>query len=117
MIPIIVVETTIMVLENSGFSGANKPPKASGRLYKNPINKPCNDQCIFNALIPMVKPISVRLAIICNDTAKGNSPELHANPKQTNPNANPARVAIIILFILVVFWFIISNLIKNITPK
>lgn len=70
-----------------------------GRLNMAPIMIPCNHHFIFNILIPMVNPISVRAMIV--DTAKYHvvGPPDAANIQQINPDSTPKIVAIINRFV------------------
>ncbi len=89
----------IMLVLNSGFSGAINPLNASGRLKRNPKSIPCNAQFIRKVLIPIARPIKVLLAIICTLTGHGIDPEPDAMPKHISPHSIPHIVAMVILFI------------------
>ncbi len=77
------------------FGSAMRPLKARGRLNNAPITRPCIDQwCIERQLMPMTKPMRVRLAIIWRMTGVGSRPgPLDASAKQTKAKRSPERVA------------------------
>ncbi len=65
-----------------------------------PISHPCSPHQIFQALIPLAKPITVRLSMIPTARYQTNGPEEAARRQHTIPNSNPSKVVLIRRFAL-----------------
>lgn len=98
------VKKNMALAENSGFSGAAITANPLGKLKTKPITNPCIVQCfILNRLMPIAKPINVRLSMMLKAINSGNSCSLDARLQHTIPDNRPNNVAIANLFIFSVF--------------
>ena len=74
-----------------------------GRLKMNPMMMPCSHHFILKTLIPMAKPIRVRLRMVEMTKYQGVGPPEEARAQQTIPDITPKNVAIRILRLLHMF--------------
>ena len=82
IIPIIIVDTNIIVWLNSRLSDPNIAPKAAGNPNINPIIIPWSDQCYNEKrLIPMAIPISILPRIIL----RARAIDISYSPLEANP--------------------------------
>jgi len=90
--PITKVMKNISYFPNSGFA-LIIAPKAEGIPTIKPIKLPCSAQGIFQALMPITKPIRTLLKKILAMTFKGMGPPLEESRQHAIPAKTPIRVA------------------------